>query len=57
MDMLRKCRDTFARRAEENRMVAADTDRSEPYRSAAAAMAEENDRIVTEIEATLREWG
>lgn len=57
MDMLRKCREVFASRAEENRIVAADIDRPEAYRGAAAYMAEENDRLVAEIDATLREWG
>lgn len=57
MDMLRKCRDTFARRAEENRMVAADIDRADAYRGAAASMAEENDRLVAEIDETLHHWG
>lgn len=57
MDMLRKCREVFASRAEENRIVAADIDRPEAYRGAAAYMAEENDHLVAEIDATLREWG
>ena len=57
MDMLRKCREVFASRAEENRIVAADIDRPETYRGAAAAKAATNERLVAEIDATLKEWG
>lgn len=57
MDMLRKCREQFDRYGREYRAKEADAFRSAAGRGAAAAKAEINERLVAEIDATLREWG
>lgn len=57
MDMLRKCRDQFAGYAREHRAKEADASRSAEDRGAAGTKAETNERLVAEIDATLREWG
>jgi hypothetical protein len=56
MDMLRKCRDTFKLRAVENRAYSDNSDNLVLYRTAAAYMADENERLAREIDATLKEW-
>ena len=57
MDMLRKCRDVFKSRAEENRAYSTTNGHPDIYRTAAGLMADENFKLVEEIDATLREWG
>lgn len=57
MDMLRKCRDQFAGYTREHRAKEADASRSAEDRSAAAAKAATNEKLVAEIDATLEQWG
>ena len=57
MDMLRKCRDQFASYAREHRAKEAESWRTSEDRGAAGTKAERNERLVAEIDATLREWG
>lgn len=57
MDMLRKCREQFARQAEAQRQAANNQTLPDAFRSAAGTKAERNERLVAEIDATLREWG
>lgn len=56
MDMLRKCRDQFARYAREHRAKETDASRSAEDREDACIKAETNERLVAEIEATIRDW-
>lgn len=57
MDMLRRCREQFAGYAREHRTKEADASRSAEDRGAAATKAATNERLVAEIDATLKEWG
>ena len=57
MDMLRKCRDTFASYAREHRKVARGNLTPSVIRQERTILAEHNERLVAEIDATLREWG
>lgn len=57
MDMLRKCRDTFAGYAREHRKVARGSFTPSAIRAERTMLAERNERLVAEIDATLREWG
>ena len=57
MDMLRKCREQFAGYAREHRAKEAESWRTSEDRGAAAAKAATNERLVAEIDATLKEWG
>lgn len=56
MDMLRKCRDQFARYAREHRAKESNTSHSPEERENACIKAETNERLVAEIEATIRDW-
>lgn len=57
MDMLRKCRDQFARYAREHRARESNTSRTAENREISGIKAETNERLVAEIEATIRDWG
>lgn len=56
IEMLRKCRDQFARYGREHRAKEADTSRAAEDRENACIKAETNERMIAEIDATIRDW-